>query len=157
MKLCKGCGTEKPLEAFDKEKRNTGAKGQGVASRCKECRRAQEKDWRANNTERVNSYQKGYYKANARRQTVQKFSKKAGVSLTLEEYEAMLAKQNGVCAICGSPPKKKSLAIDHCHANKKIRALLCDSCNYGLGCLKDNPELLEKAAAYLRLHSASAI
>ena len=30
------------------------------------------------------------------------------------------------------------------------RALLCDACNKGLGHFRDNPELLEVAAGYLR-------
>jgi hypothetical protein len=159
MKLCNGCDTEKPLEAFDKEKRNTGSKGQGVASRCKECRRAQEKDWRAKNPEQVTSYQQGYYKKNARVQSVQKFSRKAGIPFALEDYEELFTGQNGQCAICQTPiPKGNgSFHIDHCHLTKTVRGLLCHHCNVGIGNLKDDPELLEKAASYLRLHSSSAI
>ncbi len=59
----------------------------------------------------------------------------------------MFAKQNGVCAICGNPPKKTRLAVDHNHTTGKNRGLLCGSCNGVLGYL-DNPVWLEKALIY---------
>lgn len=71
--------------------------------------------------------------------------------ITVEEYEILLKKQNGVCAICGRPPKVggKRLAVDHCHKTKAIRGLLCRHCNYGLGWFHDNYESLLKASHYL--------
>ena len=78
--------------------------------------------------------------------------------ITLVEYEVLLAKQNGVCAICQQPEKtldKKSnslrrLAVDHCHTTSKIRGLLCFYCNTGIGKFGDNPQLIERAAEYVR-------
>jgi len=72
------------------------------------------------------------------------------------EYQARLRAQNGCCAICKQPPApKKRLAVDHCHASEpmKIRELLCQPCNIGLGAFKDNPELLQEAIAYLARHA----
>jgi hypothetical protein len=149
MKLCSGCGTEKPLEAFDKEKRNTGPKGQGVASKCKLCRRKQEKAWRQDNSEYVADYQKAYYKTNAREQTIAKFVRKSKVPFTLEQYEALHAAQGGVCKICYKPQRGKSLAIDHCYTTFKVRGLLCENCNQGLGRFKDDPAILHSAILYL--------
>jgi len=62
-------------------------------------------------------------------------------NLPVEEYSAMFASQNGLCASCGNPETKidhrsgtvKELAVDHDHATGKIRALLCNSCNVALG------------------------
>jgi hypothetical protein len=78
--------------------------------------------------------------------------------ITLVEYEMLLAKQNGVCAICQQPEKtldKKNnslrrLAVDHCHTTSKIRGLLCFYCNTGIGKFGDNPQLIERAAEYVR-------
>lgn len=84
--------------------------------------------------------------------------------ISVEEYQAMHDAQNGVCAICGKPETKMArgkvlpLAVDHCHKTRRggkgkgIRSLLCQACNIGLGKFDDDPELLEKAAAYLRHH-----
>ena len=68
------------------------------------------------------------------------------------EYDAMFEKQNGLCAICDAPPPnhhKKRLNIDHCHTSGRIRGLLCDACNRGIGLLKDSPDLMLKAISYL--------
>lgn len=72
--------------------------------------------------------------------------------ITLNEYKEILLNQNGVCAICGEKEtikRKTRLSIDHCHSTKKVRGLLCDGCNKGIGYFKDNPELLERAKQYL--------
>jgi hypothetical protein len=75
------------------------------------------------------------------------FKRKYGI--TLEHYENLLANQNGVCAICGNPPTDKRLSIDHCHATKKIRGLLCYRCNTGLASFHDNESLLWTAYHYI--------
>lgn len=49
--------------------------------------------------------------------------------ITLEEYNLILAKQNGVCKICGSRPKTRRLHLDHNHKTDVIRGLLCYRCN----------------------------
>jgi len=59
-------------------------------------------------------------------------------------YEA----QKGCCALCNEPEEKFAwLCIDHDHETGRIRGLLCPNCNRGLGLLKDNASLLQKAAA----------
>lgn len=71
--------------------------------------------------------------------------------LTIERYDGMLVAQGGVCAICGNPPKKRRLCVDHDHKTGKVRGLLCFRCNYGLSWFRDKPELFDTAAGYLRL------
>jgi hypothetical protein len=72
--------------------------------------------------------------------------------MSLEDYMALLEAQNGKCAICGGGETGKfsRLSVDHDHVTKKIRGLLCSSCNAGLGRLKDSEELLIRALEYLR-------
>jgi len=65
--------------------------------------------------------------------------------LTLTEFNAMLAEQGGVCAICKLPSrvtekgKLRPLSVDHCHVTGAIRGLLCDHCNRALGGLASDP------------------
>jgi len=51
-------------------------------------------------------------------------------------YAERLKAQGGVCAICGKPPGKTRLALDHCHRTGRVRGLLCWSCNVKLGWLE---------------------
>jgi len=74
--------------------------------------------------------------------------------ITQDDYSYLLKKQNGVCAICGKVPSRKSrrkrLSVDHNHKTKDIRGLLCNLCNMWLGRIEDNPEAVLRAFAYLR-------
>jgi len=74
--------------------------------------------------------------------------------ITIEEYDNLLTKQKGKCAVCQCKPKHKCkqqsyLCIDHCHKTGKVRGLLCQVCNKALGMLKDDPQLLKTALNYL--------
>jgi len=82
---------------------------------------------------------------------------KSKYGITPAEYDRMLAAQRGLCAICGGPPNGRwpRLAVDHDHATDRVRELLCNHCNTGIGLL-GGPDVLEKAAAYLRRHSGEA-
>jgi hypothetical protein len=71
--------------------------------------------------------------------------------MTISDYNLLLERQNGKCAICDKIPKL-SLVIDHCHETGKIRGLLCQRCNMGLGYFQDNKILLEKATKYIKNH-----
>lgn len=74
--------------------------------------------------------------------------------ITLEEYSALLEKQNNKCAICGVSKCStgKSFSVDHNHATNKIRGLLCKNCNIALGLFKDNRTHIENALLYLKEH-----
>lgn len=67
--------------------------------------------------------------------------------ITPEIYQEMYAAQGGRCAICCD--QHHQLDIDHCHVEHRIRGLLCQRCNKGLGLMRDNPLFLRTAAAYL--------
>lgn len=65
-----------------------------------------------------------------------------------KDFDVMLLKQKGSCAICGKKTNQR-LHIDHCHKTNRVRGLLCGSCNRALGLLKDNTEFLAQAIVYL--------
>jgi Recombination endonuclease VII len=93
--------------------------------------------------------------------------------MTIAQYDALLAFQGGVCAICrrletataagrkvkGRKTKSKviRLSVDHDHnccpgdksCGKCIRGLLCRACNSGIGHLRDSPAVLSAALHYL--------
>ncbi len=90
--------------------------------------------------------------------------------ITLTEYELLLEAQGGVCWICEKPPKEegKRLHVDHRHVlkdkkqnprdtRKRIRGLLCWSCNGALGKFNDSITLLRAAAEYLEQIPAQQI
>ena len=60
--------------------------------------------------------------------------KRARELLTEDDYAALLAAQDGRCAICRRPPKEggRRLSVDHDHATGAVRGLLCFRCNRGL-------------------------
>ena len=70
--------------------------------------------------------------------------------MTSAQYDAAVLVQNGLCAICQTAPTKKKLVVDHCHATGKVRGLLCDACNTGIGYLGDSSTRVEGALWYLR-------
>jgi len=56
--------------------------------------------------------------------------------LTLDDYNQMLRRQNGACAICKKPQEETRLYVDHCHTTHHVRALLCPKCNTTVGQLE---------------------
>lgn len=70
--------------------------------------------------------------------------------ITSEEYDLILAHQNGVCAVCGKPPKEgQNLNIDHAHDTGLVRGVLCWTCNRRVIANHTEPRLLLNAADYL--------
>jgi len=59
--------------------------------------------------------------------------------------------QNGLCAICKKPCDTNDvLSVDHCHETGKIRGLLCNKCNIGIGMLGDSVAGVQAALDYLK-------
>jgi hypothetical protein len=131
MKTCYSCQIEKPKSEFTKSSRSKD----GLRYECRECNLDQHKKWRAKNPE-------GYRLSN------KKASMKIHYGLDHDRYEAMLADQGGKCRICGdamNPPH-----VDHCHDTGRVRGLLCNACNLGIGFLHHSPERIRAAIAYLK-------
>ena len=90
---------------------------------------------------------------------VRKVSRKTScrrAGITVEQYDEMFESQGGTCAICRTRPDERSLAIDHCHETDTVRGLLCMSCNIALGKFQDDPQLMFRAAHYIRKHANEA-
>ena len=120
-KVCTKCKVEKPLDEFYRNKKQKD----GRRARCKECYYAPEQEAARN--------------------------LKARYGITLAEYDTMLEQQGGCCKVCGTADSggKGRFHVDHNHTTGKVRGLLCNGCNIGIGHLKDSPDVLLKAAAYL--------
>lgn len=113
------------------------------------------KKWSDANRDKCNASNRKYCAKNPNKKRDERLQRDFGI--TLENYQQMLAEQNGVCALCFQPEKRiiskngkiSELAVDHCHATGKIRGLLCAQCNTGLGLFYDNTEVLTRAISYL--------
>lgn len=148
FKVCPKCQIEKPFSDYPKNKRTK----HGIGTYCSKCsceivqtirdtpeggeaHRAASKRWREKNIER-----------HADNHARWKYGVEHG------SYDAMLAAQGGVCAICSTDKPGSRLNrfhIDHCHKSTVVRGLLCEHCNRGLGMFKDDPALLGRAITYL--------
>ena len=140
-KKCTKCKEHKPRSEFTSH----AVSKNGVQSQCKKCYAETRRDKWSN----ANSKEK-----NALINRRSKLKRKYGISL--DDYDLLLKKQNGCCAICKTnKPNGKSgqfgpvFHVDHCHVNGNIRGLLCHSCNVALGCFKDNIETILMAVKYL--------
>lgn len=126
MKVCKTCILEQDTSNFHK----CAANKDGLHTICKTCDGIRLKSW---------------YRDNAKH--VRKTFLKRQYGLSVEELELMYKQQENMCKICGLENK---LAVDHCHTTGRVRGLLCQKCNQGLGNFKDNTEYLLKAIEYLK-------
>jgi len=78
------------------------------------------------------------------------------IKISKIHYDELFKQQNGLCKICNKPEtmkhnnkNAKRLAVDHKKGTEKIRGLLCQNCNVGIGNLGDSIELLKSAIKYL--------
>lgn len=130
-KICTKCKAHKLLDEFSRD----SSVWSGYRQRCKSCHNphysAINKKWMELNKEHV------WWK--------RKFWSH---KITKEKYLEMSASQGGVCAICKGKPLK-FLRVDHNHETKKIRGLLCEKCNSGIGFLQDSITICRNAASYL--------
>jgi len=77
--------------------------------------------------------------------------------ITALDYDALLAAHDGTCWICGRPPKKRRLHVEHDHKTGRVRGLACWHCNRGLQQYSDEPARLRAAADYLESDEADRI
>lgn len=162
-KKCSVCHVTKSLDKFWK----TSARHLlGVSPWCKECRKAYDRQRRSKSPQKTKDYYRAYYAehrdaiaARGRAYYHQSSYKKRlynalyrlrnKYGLTHEEAKNLYQKQRtGNCEICGQK-SDKTLHIDHDHITKRVRGILCRSCNLALGFLGDSAHIARQAALYL--------
>jgi hypothetical protein len=159
VKRCKRCGLEFDHTGFYVDR----TANDGRRAICKGCDRAANfawyeanrqraidaaREWQRRNPERYRETQERY---NARRKSEYRADHlRRNFGFTLEEYDAILAAQDGRCGICGDEPAPgQFLHVDHDHESGDVRGLLCVRCNNGCGQFRENPQLLMKALDYV--------
>lgn len=78
--------------------------------------------------------------------------------LSNKEFNVLFHKQDGKCKLCDKSlvnerkalEVRRNAAVDHNHTTFEVRGILCNACNYGLGCFKENIEILSRAIEYLQ-------
>lgn len=142
VKVCGACAETKRITEFSRK----GAGGR--SARCRPCM----------NLASHNAYpgKSEAYKAKRRRDGFRN-GLLYNYGMTLAAYADLLAKQGGVCAVCGASASDggRRLAVDHDHATGRVRGLLCRACNRSIGGLKDSTVLLQSALTYLTEHVTS--
>jgi len=68
-------------------------------------------------------------------------------------FSDLLDKQEHKCAICETKLHEKNTHIDHCHNTGRVRALLCNKCNQGIGLFNEDIARLERARSYIMEHN----
>lgn len=98
-------------------------------------------------------YFKEYYQNNKHLKRAYKLQTLYGI--TPEQYDEMLAAQDGRCGNCRELPKSnKRFAVDHDHNTGKVRGLLCDLCNrFIVFSVENYPAQVANAHEYLRQHA----
>lgn len=142
MKVCTKCGEAKPDCDFPLNYKKDGE----TEARCKACKTAAVRDWRARNKDRTRAADRARYLQNPKKWQ-RHISSTYGISA--EDYDRRLKSQGGVCAICSWRPNGERLAVDHNHFTGVVRGLLCGECNRMLGQARDNPSILVAGARYL--------
>lgn len=121
-------------------------------------------EYRSKNSDKVSAYLAWYREANGEALAAYQVEFRAAgkrrdwqYGLEPGQFDAMLDKQDGKCAVCQESFGDTTPHVDHDHTccpgrracGKCIRGLLCGRCNSGLGSFKDDPDRLRLAAQYL--------
>lgn len=157
LKTCSKCSIPKTQHCFNKRR-----------PECKTCQSEYRVSYGERNRDQLNAQAADYRSANRgilatkerqryasltvedRRDYNRAYALKHEYGITVEQYEAILEAQGGVCAICGRTRGDKMLAVDHDHDTGEVRGLLCVRCNTALGTFGDNEAGITRVLDYLR-------
>lgn len=146
MKACTYCGVVKPPSEFPRDR----TRPNGRRSNCKACDSVRKAAYYLANAEERKAYTAEWRRRTGRRggKRTPADSRRLRYGITEAQFLAMLDAQDNRCAIC-----KTELAwpvVDHDHQTGRVRGVLCNPCNRGLGQFGDDVSRLESAAAYLK-------
>jgi hypothetical protein len=104
-----------------------------------------------------NARERKNYRKNPESWTRARYRYRYGIEL--EDRDALLAQQGGLCPLCELPIVGFGLAaghgvVDHCHATKRVRGILHATCNKQLGGYE---AVRERAEAYLKRAEANPV
>jgi hypothetical protein len=112
---------------------------------------------RQQDREGANAKRRAWAKSNPKRRAAH--YRRSVHGLSPADFDAMMQRQQGGCAICHLPfgkAHRDQSCIDHDHATGRVRGLLCHACNKGIGLLGDDEQRLTAAARYLAEHADKA-
>ena len=123
-KRCPDCDQVLAHTAFPRNK----ASRDGLASYCKPCHNART------------------HAARERAGGSRDYHLRRRYGITEAEYDALVAAQGGVCAVCQERPPGH---VDHDHRTGAVRGVLCSGCNQGLGNFRDSADAMRRGADYI--------
>jgi hypothetical protein len=155
---CKECSKERSRSRRNADPAKARLASRRYYQRHREQEKRKRREYYKANRDKERAAYKVYYQKNASRIAMQRQSQhskdlfRAGelrrrYGMTISEFTSLSKRQGGRCAICKKTPRR--LVVDHCHASQKVRGLLCDECNRGLGYFYDNQQALVAAVEYL--------
>jgi Recombination endonuclease VII len=132
-KRCADCKQYKLTSEFPRSKNRED----GLHSYCKACNNARSNESR----QRLHGGSRHYHL-------------KHRYGIGADEFDELVRRQGGVCAICGRADPEH---VDHSHETGAVRGILCFNCNGGLGQFRDSVDALRAAAAYLDARDADEL
>ena len=162
--VCSGPGVEAQIGSCPEFGTSSFQRHASTQIRCSKCQlayrsaymkanprfRESSKNW--HKTERGQINIKARRKSPAARAYHRAYWLRRNYGMSVEDFDTLIIGQSGRCAVCGLPCHDPH--VDHDHKTGKVRALLCSPCNQALGLMRDDPQRMESAAAYLRAHTA---
>jgi len=105
---------------------------------------------KAQHAERMRTWYKSPRNREQAKFSAWRYDLKKKYGMVPEEFDAMLLRQGGLCAICKCLLQGKHKPhVDHCHTTGVNRGLLCTGCNTALHKMERDIQWGEAAKAYL--------
>lgn len=161
-RVCRSCNISKPVAEF----KWVDAKHERRTRLCKLCHFSGKKAWEQSHPEMATATKRReharnrdryleYSRSDTNKHRVFEWKLRNVYGIDMRQFLELDKSQGYCCAICNVPwssigcEKFRRPHIDHCHETGVVRGLLCHHCNAAIGHLKDDPEIVVRAAIYL--------